>query len=204
MGLGNALALTVMKLMDNAGYNIIIAAGVGIVVGLTITKVMEYSILERPLRWKWARSEYDPRAVVEGLWFEHVPDLIGQPYTLLRINYDQKSNDYSISGDNYNDKFEIVRTFRGNFFCIDPSVNQLMYTFEADQSKEGSSDAIGVCHMTFRVGKSGKKNYAGGSGFFFNRDRVSKKFSFSFWPAELNAGEDDKTMVRRMSKEKLD
>jgi hypothetical protein len=204
MGLGNALALTAMKLMDNAGYNIIIAAGVGIIAGLTFTKVMEYSILERPLRWKWVRSEFDPRAAVEGLWFEHIPDLVGQPYTLLRINYDPKSKDYHISGNNYNEQFKRVRTFTGIFLCIDTTINQVMYTFEANQGKERASDAIGICHMTFHSDQPGKKNYAGGSGFFFNRDPVSKKFWFSFWRAELNEGEDYKKMIKRMSKEKIE
>ena len=197
LGVGNVVAIAVLKYLEIRKTGPLEAIVISACVGIVVTKIGEYILLELPLRFGLLRRFLDSRAALEGKWLERIPALPGNPYTLLTISYNPESGNYSIYGRNYDIHGNEIRTFDSQHVSISPSLNQIIYTYTAHQSLEEQSDAAGICCMDFRRGNSG--NYEGGDGFFFNRDLHATKFAFSFQRISSRNGETDRSIIDRLT-----
>jgi len=192
---GNVLAVTVFKTLDGKSYDIAIAGILSAVSAICFIKITEYLLLEWPLRVRFFRIRLDPKAAVEGLWLEQVPKLATHPHTLISIAYNPHSKEYRVHGINFSENAELIRTFDSVSSTVIPTLDQLIYTYEADQAREGLPDAVGICYMTFHRGNSEK--YDHGTGYFFNRDNVSEKHDFTFRRVKQKKNESIEELVGR-------
>lgn len=91
--------------------------------------LLEYA----PRHWRSLRRMLDDRAVVEGQWFEIIPDLTVRPYSIIHIRYDKATDSYSLHGRNYTPYGEQMRRFSADHVGVIVDHNRIVYYYFADR-----------------------------------------------------------------------
>ena len=109
------------------------------------------------------RSWLDHRAIVDGFWIEHlVPgDYVGS-YSILLFTYNVRRDTYNLTGWNFDDAGNEVRTFyASNVATVIGSEDSVHYYYEGTR-KADQKIIKGIGHFTFRDSGGNGIDSAGG------------------------------------------
>ena len=127
-------------------------------------KVLEYLLLDLPLKCGIARRFIDWRGKFEGAWIFRLNNLADRPYSLVSITYLSTEDTYLMSACGV----DPVRGIRSNWHSTDlmfvPKRNQIVYCYECRTVDPNSIVTSGYGVMDFQLNWLG--SVTRGMGFF--------------------------------------
>lgn len=165
--IASTLAVRLNNYLVSLGVDSTLALLISVAVSTITHKLLEFTLLSLPLRYRWLRHRLDPVSRIEGYWYEEV-DIPENPYSYACIEYDVESGTYNYYGLNYDKTFNLNALFRSTSVEVESKSNVLNFRFQANVKKKDQTKLSGYGRLNFY--KDGTENFIRGDGSFIDVD----------------------------------
>jgi len=177
LALGGALAIKLYGYFGAKGMDDGLSLVTAVVITTSIVKLMQYLLLEAPMRVRSLRSMLDPSSALEGVWINEIEALDPRPVSIACIEYNAHSGSYRYFGYGFDVEGAVRATWESTRASIDLSRDRLDYLGEG-QLKDGDAEVIkSFGELLFKRDEGGV--YRSGTGFFVDFGTGFFKTTFS-------------------------
>ena len=174
--LTSGLTISLVRIFEKSGYSDAFSILSSMLIATLFFKGTEYLITDLIMRVYLLRVLIDPKAAVEGVWFEIIPNLFDRPYAILYITYNSNSKKYLLNGKVFDPDGVVKAIIKSDELVITPESNKITYSYCTDREYEGKSDVFGFTRIDFQ--RYGSYLYLRGNGQYTDSEPNGGRFTF--------------------------
>lgn len=174
---GSITATQTNNYLCSLKVDIWVCIAVSAVMAALIYKLLEYALIEIPLKIHPLRKMFDSRAIFEGTWLQATNKDGVRYYSFEKIIYDKKTKTYAIEGESFDSNGDMHSAWKSNDLKFDLSKSEIMYNYKSE-IHEDKKDLNGYGLMTFQGDINGKYNRGTGYYVDFGGNPVQCVYSF--------------------------
>ncbi len=174
--LASTIAIELNRRLLAAGFDVWLSLLVSVAVSVGLYKVLEYGLLEFPVRYQSLRQLIKPESRMEGNWISRPINIRERPYSYITIDYNPYSKEYIYSGLTCQLDGTIGGSWKSTSVKIKLEYDRLWYIYAARMHDEKAESTEGYGVVNFEKDGSGK--YTRATGFFGDVGSIVAKSSF--------------------------
>ncbi len=163
LALGAGTAIKLSAFLTSKGIADPFALLLAVAGAVVLTTLLDFCLLELPMRFRKLRKYFDPLYSIEGYWYESVtsPD---HPHSYVCIEYDYRAKRFQYQGQNFTPVFELNASFSSETLEVRRDAKEIWFQFTAHVHRPTRSAVRG--YATIRFYTDGKRHFTRGDGSF--------------------------------------